>query len=336
MSAPQFFSFASTSPILHSPANNQVYTRSTDAADALLAYDIIGVVSAAQHTASSTLSSGSAKIEKSNGDIWDSIAQVNLTGGAAAGTVTVYNFGTAGTAQIIILTTPNDGDTWTFGLTGFTDTITWRTALTLAADEVLIGGSNTAAADNLKRYLNNNGVVGVNYANAPAHPYVSATVVGNSITVTDLVPCARQLPWVISQTGTALSFPSTLSGGLDGTVVATLDIGTTSAFNSFTTSNPGLSGNNFPANFNDWSNWVNINGRPVTLEMGMTGANLDFLYQTASNQNYPRDGLTTGLQVLNGPVVSVNLEENAITWLRIKIDNSGNSTPFPVDVIANF
>ncbi len=75
----------------------------------------------------------------------------------------------------------------------------------------------------------------------------------------------------------------------------------------------------------------------MTLLAGMDGAALALTYEVAGAlDTYPVDGLTTGITLNNGSVVSVNLDENKIFQMRVKIDNSGNPTPYPTCVIAVF
>lgn len=80
--------------------------------------------------------------------------------------------GTVGAQTLTISGTVSDAETVVIG--GYT--YTFKTALTPAAGEVLIGASDAIALDNLKSAINGTGTAGTDYAaNTPVNPYVTAT-----------------------------------------------------------------------------------------------------------------------------------------------------------------
>jgi len=103
-------------------------------------------------------------------------------------------------------------------------TYTYKTTLTGAADEVLIGASQATSMENLRRAINDDGVAGVNYGTGTvANAYVTATdtattvvataikygTAGNTVSTTDPVDVGGVLNWS----------GATLSGGAGDMVI---------------------------------------------------------------------------------------------------------------------
>lgn len=108
----------------------------------------------------------------------------------------------------------SDGDTVTIGSV----TYTFKTALTPAAYEVLIGGSAAVALDNLKKAINLTGTPDTEYGSGTAiHPTVSATTnTDTDQTVEANTAGAAGNSIATTETGANLAFGSaTLTGGLD-------------------------------------------------------------------------------------------------------------------------
>jgi hypothetical protein len=109
-------------------------------------------------------------------------------------------------------TSPANNDTVTIG----SQTYTFKTALTGAANEVLIGGSAAAALTNLKKAINNSGVPGTDYGTGTvANASVSAdTLTSTTLHVTALVAGTGGNAIATTETSAHLSWGgATLSGG---------------------------------------------------------------------------------------------------------------------------
>jgi hypothetical protein len=131
---------------------------------------------------------------------------------AASGTLTV----TAGGSNIA------NNDTVTIG----SKVYTFKTALTPAEGEVLIGANDTAALLNLKNAINHEGTAGTDYSCAAAHSTVSAT----SSNATTLVIAAKTKgaagnDIASTETGANMSWGAAhLAGGVNGTPGAANEI----------------------------------------------------------------------------------------------------------------
>lgn len=128
----------------------------------------------------------------------------NRTTGAVAATGTLTSDATA----------PADGDTVTIGGTVYT----FKTALTPAAYEVLIGGSAANALSNLKKAVNVTGVAGANYAaGTRRHPTVAAgALTSTTLVVTAYVPGTAGNAIATTEASSHLSWgAATLATGAD-------------------------------------------------------------------------------------------------------------------------
>jgi len=120
-------------------------------------------------------------------------------------------------------TAPSNNDTVTFTgtLDGtlLTEVYTYKTTLTGAANEVLIGASAAAALDNIKSAINDSGTEGTHYGTGTV-----ASVLVNATTNTDTtqlvvanIPGTLGNSFTTAEASTHLSWTgSTLSGGVDG------------------------------------------------------------------------------------------------------------------------
>jgi hypothetical protein len=121
--------------------------------------------------------------------------------GAASGTITISTAAPSNNETVTI-----NGRVYTF-----------KTALTTAADEVLIGGSINNAAANLAAAINDTGVEGTNYGTGTAvNDHVSATVAGGVVTVVARDPGDEGNAITLAETGANIAVSgATLSGGSD-------------------------------------------------------------------------------------------------------------------------
>lgn len=112
-------------------------------------------------------------------------------------------------------TAPSDGETVTIG--GYV--YTFKTALTPAPFEVLIGASAAVALDNLKSAINVDGTVGVYGAGTYAHPDVTATTNTNTTQVVQAINSGTEANAIATtETSAHLSWGAgTLASGANGT-----------------------------------------------------------------------------------------------------------------------
>lgn len=165
------------------------------------------------------------------------------------------------------------------GVMAFTDgagdalgTITVVSAGTAdAANQVFIGATTDATATNLRDAINDTvGTEGSTYGTGTtANPYISATVSGTILTVTDRIACDRQLVWSFTQ-GTAIGQTQTLSlgvptGGVDGATLVTLPHDTLSRYAALSLDDETLALGLLPPLINWYSDWVRVAGKSCTI-----------------------------------------------------------------------
>lgn len=121
-------------------------------------------------------------------------------------------------ALVSDLAAPTDGNTVTID----TKTYTFKTALSPAEGEVLIGGSATAALSNLNDAINHTGTPGTDYSCAAAHPTViSALQTTETLVVNCRFTGAQGNTIVTSSVGATLNWSfDTLTGGAESDVAA--------------------------------------------------------------------------------------------------------------------
>tara|TARA_R100001129_G_scaffold183913_3_gene167461 strand:- start:859 stop:1938 length:1080 start_codon:yes stop_codon:yes gene_type:complete len=220
-----------------------VYVRSSAAADDDSWY-LFGRASSDSSAASATLAVGSneGKIEALSSTAWSDLylashrssatTENNLTGQAEVRS----NNGTAATGTITILSQPADGDTLEIGLTGFTKTFTWETGTPSTNGQVKSVSDTGNCAINLASAIND-AAIGGSYASEGtdwtntdgANPYLTATVSGSTITLSDKIACSRQLSFVTTASDSDKVSVSPIRGGVDGTLVAEIAAGNASA-----------------------------------------------------------------------------------------------------------
>jgi hypothetical protein len=325
------FSFTATTAMSAAmSAAQKLIVRSTSAADTMNE-TTVGVVSAV-NTAETLALTGKRELRTAN--TYTTLTTFVLAS-AAAGTVTVRQLGTKGTAQLIVTTNPANNDTVTIGLAGFTQVYTFKSALTGAAYEVLIGAAASNTAENLRRALWNGNAArgdgvgaGTLYGTGTvANPYLEPTAIsGQIITLSDLLECARQLAWSFTQSGTGLSLPSTLSGGVDGTLLASLTAGNTSCFNSFTLDDEALTGAKLPALFTGKSDWIGVFGRPILQLRSANLANgVSCSYEWSNDKTNYLSG-TTSITALDNNAQYIEPGEKWLAYVRLNISTNANTT----------
>lgn len=119
--------------------------------------------------------------------------------------------GSAATGLLTLDANPAEDDTVTIGGV----TYTFKSVLTMSANDVAIGATASATATNLANAINRSGVPGANYSEATdAHPAVSATAAVDNVTVTARVNGSAGNAITTTATGADISFADpALTGG---------------------------------------------------------------------------------------------------------------------------
>lgn len=328
------FSFTSDRPITAQPnaGGEKVIFRSDNAADTGN-YTHTGKVSGTS-TAETNALTGKREVQSTN-------TFTDFTSGALSaaqtGNVRVYGQGTAGTAFLRAETNPADGTTVTFGLTGFTQAYRFKNT-TASAFDVKIGADATATMLNLKKAINADGAGdGTDYhTGTTANPYVTGSASGTIITLTDRLAVSRQLAWSFAQSSTHLSLPSTLSGGVTGTLLATLAAGDTHVYDDFSLSSEGLATDTLPALFTGTSNWVRVSGKLCALRFkcANVGSAIALNYQTSTDGSNAATGATSITSLDDNAVATpqrVIPGEQNVEYIRLNITANANTTDSAVD-----
>ncbi len=325
------FTFTSAHQLVAAMTGAQkLIVRSTNSADTMN-LSVIGLVSAVNTSETNALT---GKRELRTADTFTSLIQAVLAS-AAAGTVTVQQLGTKGTASIIVSTNPANDDSVTLGLTGFTQAYVFKSILTGAAYEVLLGATAADTAENFRRALWNGNAARSDGAGAGtlygtgtvANPYLEPTgISGTQIAVRDLLECARQLAWSFAQSGTGLSLPSTLSGGVDGPLLASLAPGDTATYNNFDLDDEALAAAKLPALFTGKSDWMGVFARPIfELRAANLSSGVACSYEYSNDKtNYLVGG--TSITDLDNNVQHIDPAEKWFSYVRLNVSTNVNTT----------
>jgi len=268
------FTTVSTNRLAAQPASSSlIYVRSTSGADTGT-LTIYGDVSATPDTDAIALA---GQVEVSSVEIFDSISQAILST-AQAGTVTAYAPGTAASGDIRTDVNPTDGDTLALG------GITYRFKSTMAAiNDVQLGASATDTTLALKKAINLDGIAGTDYfTGTAANPIYSATVATTVITLTDRIPCLRQVAQTITESASNFAIRTPI-GGVDGTLLFTFAVGATSAADVLTFSTEDHLTATLPALMLGTSNPVNTQGRQAMLRLWSDNA-ISYKVQSSTDQ----------------------------------------------------
>lgn len=332
----QPFTFTSPQDLVDQPAGagEKMIFRSDDAADTGN-LSLTGLVAAVSTTNTAALT---GKREKETSGTFTSLTIAALSA-AQAGIVSVYGQGTKAVGYVIFTTQPANDDTVLIGLTGFLQTYTFKTTLTGAANEVLRGADATASALNLKKAINNEGTAGTHYGTGTvANAYASAGVSGTIVTLTDRIAIARLLAWSVTQTvGTTLSLLAPI-GGITGTLLATLAVGTTGAYTSFTLDTEDLTTDTLPAGFTGYSDVLAINGSKAELRLKSDAPNvIDVAYETSTDGTNWAGG-TTSITDVDDSYTVLDPQHvypaEFIDYLRLHISANANTVDVPFDARA--
>lgn len=327
------FAVDSVNPLLAQPSTEAIVARST-AADTSQTLTIHGTTVAAGGYDSEGLTlTGTLEIEFTNSaaDDWNSLTSASLSA-TCTGVVSLYSQGSAATGSIYVDAQPSNNDTLTIGLGATTQVYTFKTVLTGAANEVFIGADTDATATNIKKAINDEGTENTHYGTGTAiNAFVSAAVTGSVITLTDKLAVARLRSWVLTPSNGGSLNCVAPTGGVLGTLLASIAIGDTAAYDDISLLNEDLAGANLPAGVNFTSDWINLGGASATLNLSVSGTALAVSYQTSTDGSTARTGQTTlpngsGGTAGSATFYSQNLGESAIQYIRFLINNNSSTS----------
>lgn len=217
-------------------AGNKIYWRSTSASD-----DGAWVIhgdSATDVIQTSFLSAptNSGKVCQITDVTYNTFARMRF-GTAAVGLISIYsNNGTAATGYVHVHALPSNNDTLSVYITGGTAfTATFKTTLTPANNEIKIQGTAADQAEAIASWITDSvqgsmvdgtDWVGTGTAPANANIYVTATVSGDVITFTSKIKSAETEAWIVTASNTASLTVYPMAGGVDGTLIGQIAIGT--------------------------------------------------------------------------------------------------------------
>lgn len=332
----QPFTVGSTNPILDQPTvdDNYLYARSDAVESGSVNVAVTGLDdTSAPYQETIVLPSGSGKIEVKSAGFISFVRSVNTS---AEGDISLYAFGTAGIGALRAETNPADGTTITFGLAGFTRAYRFKDTLALAYD-VKREATATDTMLHFKKAINADGVSGTDYfAGTAANPYLSATVSGTIITLTDRIACRRQLGWSFAQSSTHFSLPATLSCGVDGVLIATILSGGSGAFDGFSLGTEDLATPTLPALLTPTTDAIALNGRACMLRFKCNNvvSAIALKYQTSTDNVNWSNGVTSITSIDNNTVLApqfVTPSERCIEYLRLVFTANANTADSNVD-----
>lgn len=329
--------FTVTGAGISAQPTGKVYFRSSNAADTAN-LSVTGLVSAVSTTETNALT---GKREVKTADVFTSISAAVLSTGEA-GAVSVFNLGTAADGRIVVSTNPANNDTIQIGLVGFTQVYTFKTTLTGSANEVLIGATVADTAINLNAAILAGGGGGTLYGTGTvANAYVSSTFIGSVVTITDKIACRRLLGWTVSQTvGTTFSIAAP-TGGVDGTLVATLAAGVTQVFRAISFDSEGLAVATLPGKTTPTTAPLNLFGRDCCLRFKCANVSsaIALKYQTSTDGVNWSDGATSITSLDDNsvatPLFVVPAERN-IEKIRLVFTGNTNTADTALDARVIF
>ena len=298
-------------------------------------------------------SSGEGKIEDLavRAEDFDSITLAKMSRTGGTGAISIYsNTGTQATGGIHVHAQPSDGDTLEIGLTGFTDTITFKTTVA-SSGQVKIGADVDETADNLASYLNDSStgtstpVDGTDWNASAANSYLSATVTGSNVTVTDLIKCARKLGWVVtaSNTSSITVNVNPIAGGIDGLYVGDIASGEDSASTGATGvefSSPDITATTydaytFPPILTGASDGVHVKGKfGLNIRLGDTpDAQVACKIQMSNDNSNWWDATTTITDLNSDPEQFIQGDDLFAEYARLNIMTNSATNQVRADVV---
>ena len=318
----QAFSTTSGNPLTAQPVTaSKIIVRSTDSGYSG-SVSVYGLVSASPALG---FTDPDGMLEVTTSVMFGTISQVIAD--VAAGVITGLAPGVSAVGDVRCDANPSDGHTLEIGLTGHT--ISYRFKNTLAAaNDVKIGATPAATMLSLYRAIILAGTAGVDYhADTSRNPVYLATVNTNVVTLTDFLPCLRQLAPVVVQSNADFSIRIPV-GGVDGIALFTIPAGQTSAANALTFSNPARDTATLPALMLATCGYVPVGGSQAMYRIYTSQA-------IAGNFEYSDDLLTwratsEGTLTLGSGGHSAKFAE-LHEYLRFKVLTNANTTDTILD-----
>lgn len=338
-----------------SSAGEKIILRSTSAADAMNA-TLSGLV-AAVATAETNALLGQRELETTN--VFTSLS-LSKTASAPAGTVNIYGQGSKASGAIVVGALPANNTTMTLGLTGFTQVYTFKTTLTGAANEILIGADVFTMASNIFEAINNGTVAEANNGTNAGTRYGTGTVrngyvdaystpafstadldrtTQTTIYIRDRLAVSRLITWVLSSTAAAGVFTQLLAplGGTMGTLLGSLTSGGFQIASEMMFYNPTLSAvlgtGLLLAATTPTTDWLNAGGKSSLIRFFAA----NYSSGVAVAIEYSDDGLTS---IASGIAVT-NLDNNdqsfwtaPVEWLRLVFSSNPNTSDLPLHVVV--
>ena len=296
-------------------AGQKVYCRSTNATDDDGTINLYGRATSGGTADYVQLNPGSneGKIEQLSTAAWSHLYLAKWDT-ALTGVGSVFsNDGTAASGTITILSQPGNGETLTIGLAGSQKIFTWTTGDPNSDGQIHTAGyGNNYNANHLCAAINDTvsglstlyGYGGDNteggvYTNTDgANPYLTATVSGATVTVTDKIACARQLAWVTTASDASKVSVSAIRGGIDGTklvdIPATSTSASTSSISGVDLDSEDLATTNASGLLTGASDAMAVRGRfVVDVRSQDPGANVVAKIQMSNDNTNWRDAVST-------------------------------------------
>lgn len=316
------FSSAANGSILSTAFTaSKLYARSSSAIDAgtltVSGIDDVG-------SANSEALTLAGKVEVSGADLFTKALSASLSA-AQDGNISIYREGEKAGGICYLTGQPADGNYVEIGLVGFVQRYTFKTALTGSANEVFIGATVADTALNLKKAINDEGVEATNYGTGTAiNPHVTAAVDGAILSLTDKIGCNRLLGWAFAKSGANISVLNPI-GGVDGVLIATIQVLGTTVFNAISLDDEELALHALPG-LVDWtSDPVAVSGKNFSLHISSenvaTAMAAKYQYSTqASAPTIWRDGISAVADLDNNSQIITPGE--LVPFVRLKINNT--------------
>jgi hypothetical protein len=246
-----------------------------------------------------------------------------IFGSNASGEITGLIPGTSATGDVRVDVNPTDGNTLTIGLTG--NVIAYRFKNTLAAAyDVKIGATKEITSTNLNAAINASGTPGTEYyAGTLANVLVSSTVSVDVLTLTDAVPCLRQLAWLLTESASNFS-KRTLIGGYDGATLFTIPAGGSRSAIALTFSTEDHTTATLPALMSAVSNSVATGGEKPMLRL-WADQTIDYMIQSSTDLINWTDTIEGEVTLAASTLTSVDLAQRA-EFIRFVVTSNANTT----------
>ena len=272
----------------------------------------------------------------------DTLLMIDLAAVSVGAVTILSNDGVAAVGDIRIDSLPANNDTVLVGVTGATATYTWKTTITPADGEVLIGSTVAECADNLASAINDastgtsSPAESTDYQITNENNYVTATVTTSTVNLTDRIKCARQLAWAVSATGSAVTIRQPI-GGADGTLLGYFPAGSQylSTSTGIALDSEDLTTDTLPQNWEGSSSALSINGR-CTIDIrneALTAGAVALKYEVSNDggTNW-EDGQTAITGLTTSPDEQYITPAEHIGLLRLTITSNTSTVAKSVNV----